>query len=340
MHPNPRKVAPILLAVLVMAALTYWSFSSRAAKATDGALTASGTIEITQVQIGPELGGRVIEVMVAEGDRVTAGEVLAQFDTALLQEQRKQAEAALAGITFQESAAKANLTLLQAGPSAEQLAVSEATVNQAQVAYAAARAVYADLPEAIQDSVDGKAALAKADAAEAALQTAQAQYELVKAGSRPEQIEAAGAQLQALGAQVQAAQAALRVLDVQISKLTLTAPADGVVMTVVSQPGEFAAPGSTLLILGQDEMKTITVYIPEEAYGQISLGQTASLSVDSFPGEVFEATVVHISDKAEFTPRNVQTVEGRKDTVFAIKLKLVDPQNKLKAGMPADVVFK
>jgi HlyD family secretion protein len=62
--------------------------------------------------------------------------------------------------------------------------------------------------------------------------------------------------------------------------------------------------------------------------------------VDSFPGERFEATVANIADQAEFTPRNVQTVEGRKNTVFAIKLSVDDPEDKLKAGMPADVVFK
>ena len=84
---------------------------------------------------------------------------------------------------------------------------------------------------------------------------------------------------------------------------------------------------------------TITVYVPEDRYGEISLGQFADVSVDSFPGEVFSATVIHIADKAEFTPRNVQTVEGRSSTVYAIKLKVENPEGKLKIGMPADVVF-
>jgi HlyD family secretion protein len=62
--------------------------------------------------------------------------------------------------------------------------------------------------------------------------------------------------------------------------------------------------------------------------------------VDSFAGKSFTATVIHVSDQAEFTPRNVQTTEGRKTTVFAIKLRVDDPDGKLKPGMPADVVFK
>jgi HlyD family secretion protein len=85
---------------------------------------------------------------------------------------------------------------------------------------------------------------------------------------------------------------------------------------------------------------TITVYVPEDRYGEITLGQTAEVTVDSFPDEVFIATVIHISDKAEFTPRNVQTVEGRSSTVYAIKLKVENADGKLKIGMPADVVFK
>jgi len=84
---------------------------------------------------------------------------------------------------------------------------------------------------------------------------------------------------------------------------------------------------------------TITVYVPEDRYGEIHLGQTVDVTVDSFPGETFTATVSNIADQAEFTPRNVQTVSGRSATVYAVKLKVSDPTGKLKIGMPADVVF-
>jgi HlyD family secretion protein len=82
------------------------------------------------------------------------------------------------------------------------------------------------------------------------------------------------------------------------------------------------------------------VYIPEDRYGLISLGQTAEVKVDSFPDMTFTATVTHIADQAEFTPRNVQTVEGRSATLYAIKLSVQDPEGKLKIGMPADVTFE
>jgi membrane fusion protein YbhG len=84
---------------------------------------------------------------------------------------------------------------------------------------------------------------------------------------------------------------------------------------------------------------TITVYIPEDRYGAINLGETAQVKVDSFPGEAFTAKVSYIADQAEFTPRNVQTSEGRRSTVFAIKLSIGNSGGELKPGMPADVTF-
>jgi HlyD family secretion protein len=90
-----------------------------------------------------------------------------------------------------------------------------------------------------------------------------------------------------------------------------------------------------------DEL-TITVYVPEDRSGQIKLGQQAQVTVDSWPRRngLRRRESIHIADQAEFTPRNVQTVEGRSSTVYAIKLKVTDSEGKLKIGMPADVVFK
>jgi HlyD family secretion protein len=139
---------------------------------------------------------------------------------------------------------------------------------------------------------------------------------------------------------VDQAQANLDMINAQIEKLTVFAPLDGVILTRNVEPGEFVQPGAVALTIADLTDLTITVYVPENLYGQVSLGQTADVSVDSFPGEVFTAAVVHIADQAEFTPRNVQTVEGRSSTFYAIKLKVNDPDGKLKIGMPADVVFK
>lgn len=119
----------------------------------------------------------------------------------------------------------------------------------------------------------------------------------------------------------------------------IRSPLNGVVLERLFEPGELATPGSTLLTIGDLYSLNLTVYIPEDRYGQISLGQTYPVTVDSFPGREFAGRVTHIADKAEFTPRNVQTVEGRKNTVYAIQLSLTNPDLALKPGMPADVNF-
>jgi HlyD family secretion protein len=135
------------------------------------------------------------------------------------------------------------------------------------------------------------------------------------------------------------AQAAMNGIDLQIAKATVTSPIDGVVLTRNLEAGETVSPGSTLMTIGQLDEVQLVVYIPEDRYGEINLGEKAEVRVDSFTRETFSGTVVHISDQAEFTPRNVQTIEGRLATVYAVKLLVSNPDLKLKPGMPADVTF-
>jgi len=173
-----------------------------------------------------------------------------------------------------------------------------------------------------------QAILAAPKQAEAAVE--QAAVAMDQAGDKLDQAQSA----------VDQAQAELDWSDVQIEKLLVYAPGSGVVLARNVEPGEVVQAGASLLRIGNLDRLKITVYIPEDLYGQIKLGQEARARVDSFPGETFIATVTHIADKAEFTPRNVQTVEGRKSTVFAIELSIDNSDGKLKPGMPADISFK
>ena len=117
------------------------------------------------------------------------------------------------------------------------------------------------------------------------------------------------------------------------------APIDGVVLERLVELDEVAPAGSTVLIVAPLDALTVKVYLPEDRYGQVALGESYPLTVDSFPSETFRGTVSYISDKAEFTPRNVQTTDSRKTTVYAITLSLDPTGGKLKPGMPADVHF-
>lgn len=160
----------------------------------------------------------------------------------------------------------------------------------------------------------------------------------VRAASKA--VEQAGAMLAQAQSNVKSAQARLDTIEVQLKKTTVYAPMNGVVLARNIEAGEFVQPGATTFSVANLDGLTITVYVPEDQYGITKLGQEATVTVDSFPNETFEAAVIHIADQAEFTPRNVQTVEGRSSTVYAIKLKVTNSDGKLKIGMPADVAFK
>ena len=150
------------------------------------------------------------------------------------------------------------------------------------------------------------------------------------------QAELAAAQAEAAISQ---AEAQLALIDLQICKVMVLAPRDGVILTRSIEPGEMVSAAASALKLGLLDNLNITVYVPEDIYGTLFLGQAATLKVDSYPGESFSASILHIADQAEFTPRNVQTVEGRKATVFAVRLQVEDSSGKLKPGMPADIIF-
>jgi len=172
-----------------------------------------------------------------------------------------------------------------------------------------------------------------------ALQTGVDSQQVVTVGKSVEQAKVALEQAQA---SIKTAEANLALLDTQMKKLTVYAPMDGVVLTRNVEPGEFIQPGAVALTLANLNELTITVYVPDPRLNEIKLGQEATVTIDVSDGEspTFDAEVIHIADQAEFTPRNVQTVEGRSSTVFAVKLKVTNSEGKLKIGMPADVTFK
>jgi HlyD family secretion protein len=205
-----------------------------------------------------------------------------------------------------------------------ELAVAQANVNMAEAKLADSKRQYTKLDKGIDPDT-----LA---AAQARVKTAEANLAVAQAAPSSEQLAVAKAQ-------VEVARGALNVIQTQIAKLVVTAPINAIVDTRSAEPGEVMVAGSPLFTLIKLDDLKITVYIPEDRYGTIRLGQTAKVSVDSFPGETFEAKVQRIADQAEFTPRNVQTETGRRTTVFAVDLAVTNPDSKLKPGMPADVDF-
>jgi HlyD family secretion protein len=409
MKRTRRIILPIiLLLALVAVAWFYWvrPAGSLAAAwetlinpnaASAAALTASGTVETTEINVASEVAGKIVTVNVREGDSVHAGDALVKFDDTLLKDQQPVDEAnlELARIDLAQLTSPAAIANLQKTIAQDKQDIDNAqqaydnqrtfTTNQDAIKNARASLIIAeenlknaqadyDETPGNPDNDTGKAnAYQKLYAAQLAYNSASYQYNLwignidskqleIKAGVLalakaklpedqalldvlnggpiPQNATGAGiVQLQQARIAVQVAQANLDLLQDQISKTAVAAPVDGVVLTRNAEPGSVVNAGATLLTLARLDELTITVYVPEDRVGQVSLGQAASVVVDSFPGDVFKAAVIYISDQAEFTPRNVQTVSGRKNTVFAVKLTLKDTSGRLKPGMPADVTF-
>jgi multidrug resistance efflux pump len=165
---------------------------------------------------------------------------------------------------------------------------------------------------------------------------AQAEAGLLQAKA---QVLLAETALQSAGTMADQARVAQDLVELQVDKLKIFAPISGTVLTKAIKNGEIVGAGMTSLTIANLEELSVTVYLPENRYGQVGLGDPADLRVDSFPDNIFKAVVVRIADQAEYTPRNVQTQEERQNTVYAIKLTLNNPAGKLKPGMPADVSF-
>lgn len=398
--------------ILIAAALTGCSLL---ASADTESLTASGVAEVKEVDVAAELGGRVSQVHVEEGDPVDAGQALLTLENEDLQLQRDQvraqgeaavAEAELALLQAQQAlddlnenwplrSAEYELDLAQARKDLQtaenrriwnqknnratedtleyyeaQLVLAEKAVDQARREYsyhedesehdaerAQARVAletaenqrdeisrtlnwYKGEPTDIDQALlDANVAIARSNVDEASQE-----YEKWRDGPDPDalrlaQATVANAQAMLELARVQA-RSELRAVEMQLEDSVITAPMAGVVLTRSVEPGEVIGPGVTILTLGEVERLKVTVYVPENRYGRVYVGETARLETDSFPGETFEAEVVRIADEAEYTPRNVQTEEERQTTVYAVELALDNPEGKLKPGMPVDVVFE
>jgi multidrug resistance efflux pump len=177
------------------------------------------------------------------------------------------------------------------------------------------------------------AAESQYELAAAGVGVAKTMLDELKAGPTAEEVAVAEAQV----AQAGAAGAAL---EAQIEKMTLRSPIDGIVSSRSAHAGEAAIAGATLLTIANlDEVK-LTIYVPEDELNRVYLGQKVDVQVDSFPGRVFTGTVSYISQQAEFTPKNVQTEKERVNMVFAVRVRLRNPEHLLKPGMPADALIR
>ena len=154
---------------------------------------------------------------------------------------------------------------------------------------------------------------------------AKSRYDLLLAGTRAERLAQARAQLAEM--------------DAQLREMKIAAPSDCVLEVLSVKVGDVLAPNQDVATLLLTNHLWVRVYVPEPWLGHIQLGEQVTVRVDSDPGKEFSGVVEQIARAAEFTPRNVQTVGERIKQVFGIKVRLDNPEGKLRAGMAADVTF-
>ncbi|MCA9726664.1 MAG: efflux RND transporter periplasmic adaptor subunit [Candidatus Eisenbacteria bacterium] len=284
----------------------------------------SGHIEATEVRISSKTTGRLSQLMIDEGDRVQSGQVLAQVDTTDLHISRRAADA-------ERALAEAELRLRMAGARSEDIAAARAGMQQAETELAAAekdlsriRALL-ETGSATQKMEDD--AQARRDVAQGRLDAAREQWQRLKRGSRPEEIDAAAARLDAADARV--AQIRQQIADARI-----VAPSAGRVTEKLAEPGELLGVGSPVVILTNLDSPWLTVYLSEPDLGRVALGQDVDVTTDG--GEERKGTLTYVSSEAEFTPRNVQTRDERVKLVFEARVGLENPDGIWKPGMPAE----
>ena len=207
--------------------------------------------------------------------------------------------------------------------------VSQEDVDNALAALTAAEAKLTVNQKALDLAIAGprKEEIAEAEARLALNEKA---LDLAVAGPRKEEIAQAEAQLR--GYEAQAA-----FLRQQLADAQLVAPADAVVRTRLLEPGDMASPQRTVFSLAITDPKWVRAYVSERDLGKIHPGMKASVTVDSFPGRLFDGWVGFISPVAEFTPKNVQTEELRTSLVYEVRVFVKDPSDDLRLGAPATV---
>ena len=301
-----RKIA-LPIALVLIAAAVLWAFKLRKR---DDDLVLSGSIEARDVQVGSLVGGRVIAVHVDEGASVTAGQPIVTLEPDLLDAQVREQESRVAQ-------AQARLALVLAGARPEE-------INRARADYENAEKERRRLELLMKEGIVARQTY---DDAVTAARTKQEMLRELERGNRPQEIEAAR------GA-VAEAERHLAYLRRQREETVVKAPAAGVVQSFDLRPGDLVAPNAPVATLLEPDQLWVRVFVPETKLGLVSVGQRAELTVDSFPKRTFPGKVVEISPRAQYTPRNVQTLDQRSDQVFGVKVN-VDPAPELKPGMAA-----
>lgn len=288
----------------------------------------NGRLEAPEVDLAPKVAGRVVEVRVREGDRVKAGDLVARLDLG---------ETALAPKRDAEGlqSAEARFNDLQAGSRAAEIKAAEEEVADRRAALDLAK------PELERQQIllsrkvgtprDVEVARTNVERAAANLKMSEERLRLAREGFRRWQTAQARAD-------VSRARTVLKQSETVALESEIRAPADGVILHRMAEPGLLLGPGQPAVTMAFANRLYVRTFIPETQLGRVRQGSPAEVTVDAFPGKAFPAKVTEISPDAEFSPKPVDTPRERVNLVYAAKVDLDAGWNApLVPGQPADV---
>lgn len=329
---NRRSMAgAILVVALAVGLLGWWSF--RPAKLPAGFASGNGRIEAVEIDVATKMAGRIKDILVAEGEFVHAGQVLANMDTAGLDAQMAEAKAQLQHAQVNVETAQSLLAQREAEKTSMIAVVAQ---RQAELGAADKR-----LARTERLAANGTAPLQTLDNDRATLQGAKAAVNAAAA-----QVAAADAAIGHARSQIAAAQSEVEAVRATISRIqadlddsALKSPRDGRVQYRVAQPGEVLAAGGRVLNMVDLGDVYMTFFLPTATAGRVAMGAEARLVLDAVPQYVIPAQASFVADVAQFTPKTVETAEERLKLMFRVKARIDQDLlkkhiNVVKTGLP------
>ena len=326
-----RFIRIIILVVLVSAVIlgVRWYLQAEGNQSASE-LKIYGNIDIRKADLAFNEQERIAQVLVEEGDRVTAGQVLARLQTNRLEAQIREIEAKIAA---QQQVVKR----LEAGTRPQEIEQARAEVAAARARVKNAMKSYERIRETSKAGATSRQALdniqAQLDVEQAQLKVKEKALNLAIEGPRKEDIAAAKNNLKTL-------EASLSLLQIRLTDMALTSPATGVIQNRILEPGEMASPSRPVVTLALTDPKWVRAYVPEPYLGRINLGMKARILSDSFPDQTFDGWIGFISPVAEFTPKTVETEDLRTKLVYEVRVFVHDSKDMLRLGMPTTVIVE
>jgi len=331
-------IAAAVLIVLIVVGVLVWQML-RPKGPGEGFVSSNGRIEATEIDVSSKFGGRVQDILVADGDFVKTGQTLAHMQVQTLEAQRDEALAHQQQTVTAVASAEAQVTARESDRLAVLALVAqrESELDAAQKRLARSETLTREGAASGQELDDDRA---RVSSVQAAVLAAKAQVQAAQAA-----IAAAKAQVAGARSTVDAADATITRIQVDIKDSSLVAPRDGRVQYRIAQPGEVLGAGGKVLNLVDLGDVYMTFFVPETAAGKLALDSEVHLILDAAPQYVIPAKISFVASTAQFTPKTVETASERQKLMFRVKAQidrelLQKNLKQIKTGLPGMVWLK